>query len=96
MNSWESAKKPQASGSEPATSDDAQVPAQHAEPAQAQAAALIRHGRLWLFPPVISGLVAVALSLLYMGGIVNPNGNLHRLPIAVVDTDTGLSPGNRR
>ncbi|MEU9367055.1 DUF3533 domain-containing protein [Streptomyces avermitilis] len=97
MNSWENAKKPQAPGSEPDTSDDAQVTAQPAEAAQARAAALLRHGRLWLFPTVMSGLVALALSLLYMGGIVDPNNNLHRLPIAVVDTDTGRPlPGQRQ
>ncbi|MER7753287.1 DUF3533 domain-containing protein [Kitasatospora sp. NPDC097643] len=53
----------------------------------ARAGALLRHARLWLVPTVLCGLVALLLSLLYMGGILNPNGNLHRLPIALVNQD---------
>ena len=58
-------------------------------PSRARAAAVVRHGRLWIVPTVLSALVALFLSLLYMGGIVDPNGALHRLPIALVDTDQG-------
>jgi len=54
---------------------------------QARALTLARHAKLWLAPTVLSGLVALVLSLLYMGGIVNPNGHLHRLPIALVNAD---------
>ncbi|QHA08899.1 DUF3533 domain-containing protein [Streptomyces broussonetiae] len=98
MNSWDSAKKPQAPGSEPGGSDEGSQDAPPPpEPRQARAGTLVRRGRLWLFPTVLSALVAVALSLLYMGGTVDPNGNLHRLPIAVVDTDTGRPlPGQRQ
>lgn len=53
---------------------------------------LVRRPKLWLIPAVLATLVALLLSLLYMGGILNPNGNLHRLPIAVVDADTGAPP----
>ncbi|KUJ69601.1 ABC transporter [Streptomyces albus subsp. albus] len=61
-----------------------------------RAGALIRHGRLWLVPTILSGLVTLALSLLYMGGILDPTGNLHRLPIALVDQDQGRPlPGQR-
>ncbi len=56
-------------------------------PRQARALRLARHVKLWLAPAVLSGLVALLLSLLYMGGIVNPNGHLHRLPIALVNGD---------
>ncbi|MFI9359495.1 YhgE/Pip domain-containing protein [Kitasatospora sp. NPDC053057] len=61
-------------------------------PRQARALALARRPKLWLFPGVLCALVAVVLSLLYMGGIVNPNGNLHRLPIALVNADQGAPP----
>ncbi|MFI8825100.1 YhgE/Pip domain-containing protein [Streptomyces sp. NPDC053431] len=54
-----------------------------------RAGALLRHPRLWLVPTVLSGLVSLVLSLLYMGGILNPNANLDRLPIALVDQDQG-------
>ncbi|WP_051845720.1 YhgE/Pip domain-containing protein [Streptomyces globisporus] len=53
------------------------------------AGSLLRHGRLWLVPGVLSGLVALVLSLLYMGGILTPEKSLHRLPIALVNQDTG-------
>ncbi|MFC8069712.1 YhgE/Pip domain-containing protein [Streptomyces sp. NPDC057293] len=55
----------------------------------ARAFAVARHTRLWLVPTVLCALVALFLTLLYMGGILNPNGNLHRLPIALVNTDQG-------
>ncbi|MEU0946633.1 DUF3533 domain-containing protein [Streptomyces canus] len=57
--------------------------------ALARAFAVVRHGRLWLVPTVLCALVALFLTLLYMGGILDPNGNLRRLPIALVDTDQG-------
>ncbi|MEU8920067.1 DUF3533 domain-containing protein [Kitasatospora sp. NPDC048545] len=61
-------------------------------PRQARALALARRPKLWLFPTVLCGLLAVVLSLLYMGGIVNPTGHLHRLPIALVNADRGAPP----
>ncbi|WP_443042724.1 DUF3533 domain-containing protein [Streptomyces sp. NBC_00344] len=52
---------------------------------------------MWLVPTILSALVALFLSLLYMGGILNLRGNLHHLPIALVDTDQGPSlPGQRQ
>ncbi|SEN81413.1 YhgE/Pip domain-containing protein [Actinacidiphila rubida] len=56
---------------------------------RARAVAVARHAKLWLVPTVLSCLVALFLGLLYMGGIVNPNGSLHHLPIALVDNDQG-------
>ncbi|MBV6700192.1 SNG1 family protein [Kitasatospora aureofaciens] len=53
----------------------------------ARAVVLARHAKLWLVPSIMCGLVAVVLSLLYMGGILNPTGHLHRLPIALVNGD---------
>lgn len=61
-------------------------------PRQVGALALLRRWKLWLFPTVLSGLVAMFLSLLYMGGIVDPSRSLHHLPIALVNGDTGPPP----
>ncbi|MFE0920481.1 YhgE/Pip domain-containing protein [Streptomyces nigra] len=58
-------------------------------PTLARASAVGRHGKLWLVPTVLSTLVAMCLTLLYMGGVVNPDGNLRHLPIALVDNDQG-------
>lgn len=58
-------------------------------PVRARAAALLRRPRLWLVPTVLCALLAFLLSLLYMGGIVNPNGELHHLPIGIVNADQG-------
>ncbi|MGA5817632.1 YhgE/Pip domain-containing protein [Kitasatospora sp. NPDC094028] len=62
---------------------------------QARAFQLARRPRLWLLPTVLCGLLAALLSLLYMGGIVNPTGHLHRLPIALVNEDQGPPPPGR-
>jgi YhgE/Pip-like protein len=63
----------------------------------ASATTLVRRPKLWLFPAVLATLVALFLSLLYMGGILNPNGNLHHLPVALVDADSGAPlPGQQQ
>ncbi|MFF4034344.1 DUF3533 domain-containing protein [Streptomyces sviceus] len=59
------------------------------QPSPARAFAVARHGKLWLVPTILSALVALCLSLLYLGGILNPNSNLHHLPIALVNADQG-------
>ncbi|MFF3935198.1 DUF3533 domain-containing protein [Streptomyces phaeofaciens] len=63
---------------------------------EARAAALLRRPQLWLVPTILTGLLALLLSLLYMGGIVNPNGDLRDLPIALVNSDTGKPPAGQR
>ncbi|MGW0950350.1 YhgE/Pip domain-containing protein [Streptomyces sp. NPDC002623] len=64
---------------------------------QARATALLRRPKLWVAPTVLTGLLALLLSLLYMGGIVNPQGDLHDLPIALVNADTGKPlPGQKQ
>ncbi|MFI1358503.1 YhgE/Pip domain-containing protein [Streptomyces sp. NPDC020898] len=57
--------------------------------AQARAIALLGRPKLWLLPTVLTGLLALLLSLLYMGGIVSPNRDLHDLPIGIVNADRG-------
>ncbi|MCX4679024.1 SNG1 family protein [Streptomyces sp. NBC_01433] len=64
---------------------------------QARAGTLVRHAKLWLVPTVLGALVALVLSLLYMGGILNPSDSLRKLPIALVDEDQGHPlPGQRQ
>ncbi|MET7680701.1 DUF3533 domain-containing protein [Streptomyces sp. NPDC005423] len=78
--------------------DDTGTPRPPASPApRTRATVLLRRPKLWLLPTVLTGLLALLLSLLYMGGIVNPNRELHALPIALVNSDTGRPlPGQRQ
>lgn len=63
---------------------------------QARATALLGRPKLWLLPTVLTGLLALLLSLLYMGGIVSPNRDLHDLPIGIVNADRGAPlPGQK-
>lgn len=62
---------------------------------QARAATLVRRPKLWLMPTVLTGLLALLLSLLYMGGVVSPQRDLHDLPIALVNGDTGRPPAGQ-
>ncbi|MFF0219489.1 YhgE/Pip domain-containing protein [Streptomyces vinaceus] len=55
----------------------------------ARASVLLRRPKLWAVPTVLTGLLALLLSLLYMGGIVDPNGRLRDLPVGIVNADTG-------
>lgn len=57
--------------------------------AKTRAGTLLRRPKLWLMPTVLSGLLALLLSLLYMGGIISPQSDLHDLPIALVNSDQG-------
>ncbi|MFE7098270.1 YhgE/Pip domain-containing protein [Streptomyces erythrochromogenes] len=63
---------------------------------EATAAALVRRPQLWLVPTILTGLLALLLSLLYMGGTVNPDAQLQNLPIALVNEDTGNPPPGQR
>ncbi|WP_019071541.1 YhgE/Pip domain-containing protein [Streptomyces hokutonensis] len=73
--------------------EDSATPA----PTGLRATALLGRPKLWLIPTVLTGLLAFLLSLLYMGGIVNPNRELNDLPIALVNSDTGTPlPGQQQ
>ncbi|MER6081359.1 DUF3533 domain-containing protein [Streptomyces sp. NPDC001833] len=64
---------------------------------QVRATTLLRRPKLWLMPTILTGLLALLLSLLYMGGIVNPQRDLHHLPIALVNADKGKPlPGQKQ
>ncbi|MFD3330284.1 YhgE/Pip domain-containing protein [Streptomyces sp. NPDC058701] len=63
---------------------------------EATATTLLRNPRLWMVPTILTGLLALLLSLLYMGGVVNPDADLRELPIAVVNEDRGAPPPGQR
>ena len=56
---------------------------------------VLRNPKVWAVPTVIVGLLALLLSLLYLGGILNPRTDLHRLPIGLVNSDEGAQLGGR-
>ncbi|MEY9835053.1 YhgE/Pip domain-containing protein [Streptacidiphilus sp. EB103A] len=60
-----------------------------ARPGQVRPLQVLRNPKIWIFPTAIVSLVVLLLSLFYMGGIVDPNGNLHRLPVGLVNADRG-------
>lgn len=63
---------------------------------QVRASTLARRAKLWIFPTVLCTLVTLVLALLYVGGVLNPGDDLHRLPVALVDEDRGRPlPGQR-
>ncbi|WNI26598.1 DUF3533 domain-containing protein [Streptomyces sp. ITFR-16] len=62
----------------------------------ASAGRVLRRWKIWLAPGLLSILVTLVLSLLYMGGILTPARSLDQLPIALVNADTGAPlPGQR-
>ncbi|MGW1718109.1 DUF3533 domain-containing protein [Streptomyces sp. NPDC002156] len=73
----------------PSSGTSAEPPSPAAVRMQARATALLVRPKLWLLPTVLTGLLALLLSLLYMGGIVSPNRDLHDLPIGIVNADRG-------
>ncbi|MGW6912980.1 YhgE/Pip domain-containing protein [Kitasatospora sp. NPDC054939] len=58
-------------------------------PGGVRARQVLRNPKVWILPTVIVGLVGFLLSLLYMGGIINPRADLHRLPIGLINSDQG-------
>ncbi|MFB7663678.1 YhgE/Pip domain-containing protein [Kitasatospora sp. NPDC056138] len=57
---------------------------------------VLRVWRIWMLPAVITGVLAVLLSLVYMGGILDPRGNLRRMPIGLVNSDQGAVLAGRQ
>lgn len=57
---------------------------------------VVGNPRIWAFPATIIGLVALLLSLVYMGGILNPGGNLRDMPIGLVNADRGAVVAGQR
>ncbi|MGW2543505.1 YhgE/Pip domain-containing protein [Kitasatospora sp. NPDC001574] len=52
---------------------------------------VLRNPRLWVIPAVLVGLLSLLMSLLYLGGILDPRADLHHIPIGLVDTDRGAT-----
>lgn len=63
--------------------------ARHAAPEPVTNPRATRTVKFWLVPMVISVTVLSALAALYLGGILNPTGNLRHFPIAIVNDDAG-------
>ncbi|MGW5465137.1 YhgE/Pip domain-containing protein [Streptomyces sp. NPDC003996] len=63
---------------------------------KATARHLLRRPNLWFFPTLVMIGVSVVVSLSYIGGIINPTGNLHHLPIAIVDEDQAVHVDGRK
>lgn len=54
-----------------------------------QPTSALRSPRLWIGSGLILAVIAALFSLLYVGGNVNPKGNLRDLPVALVNDDKG-------
>ncbi|NUK07095.1 DUF3533 domain-containing protein [Streptomyces lunaelactis] len=50
---------------------------------------VLRTPKIWVLPTVIVGVVALLLSLVYLGGILTPRDDLQRMPIGLVNADRG-------
>ncbi|WP_438310013.1 YhgE/Pip domain-containing protein [Streptomyces sp. HUAS TT3] len=56
---------------------------------------VLRSPRLWLGTGAILAVVSTLFALLYVGGNVNPKGNLRDLPVALVNSDRGADSGGK-
>ncbi|MCX5380457.1 YhgE/Pip domain-containing protein [Streptomyces sp. NBC_00091] len=57
---------------------------------------VLRRPQLWIGTGLIAAVVSILFALLYVGGNVNPRGNLRDLPVALVNSDAGADAGGRR
>ncbi|MFF7453262.1 YhgE/Pip domain-containing protein [Kitasatospora sp. NPDC008115] len=65
-------------------------------PSGVRAGRVLRNPRVWAVPAVLVGLLSLLMSLLYLGGILDPRADLHHLPIALVNTDRGAEVAGQR
>ncbi|MFF0062536.1 DUF3533 domain-containing protein [Streptomyces sp. NPDC005279] len=65
-------------------------------PTGATAGRVLRNPKIWVLPTVVVGVVSLLLSLIYMGGILNPRSDLHRMPIGLVNADRGATVTGQR
>ncbi|MFF4160229.1 YhgE/Pip domain-containing protein [Streptomyces sp. NPDC001678] len=56
---------------------------------------VLRSPRLWIGTGLILAVVSTLFALLYVGGNVNPKGNLRDLPVALVNSDKGLDANGK-
>jgi uncharacterized phage infection (PIP) family protein YhgE len=50
---------------------------------------VLRAGRTWLGPVLVAAVFAALVAAVYIGSAVNPTGQLHGLPVMIVDQDSG-------
>ena len=50
---------------------------------------------VWLPPVIVVAALIFVVTLVYFGSVVDPVGQMHGLPVAVVDQDTGATVGSR-
>ncbi len=60
-----------------------------------QPSSALRSPRLWIGSGLILAVVSTLFALLYVGGNVNPKGNLRDLPVALVNSDRGADAGGK-
>ncbi|MEX2980923.1 YhgE/Pip domain-containing protein [Streptomyces sp. C36] len=60
-----------------------------------QPSSALRSPRLWIGSGLILAMVSTLFALLYVGGNVNPKGNLRDLPVALVNNDSGAEAGGK-
>ncbi|MFJ3927643.1 YhgE/Pip domain-containing protein [Streptomyces sp. NPDC090022] len=56
---------------------------------------MLRRPQLWIVTGLIAAVVSILFALLYVGGNVDPRGNLRDLPVALVNSDRGADTGGR-
>lgn len=64
-------------------------------PAGRQVLGILKQRKMWLTPTILLSLLALLLSLLYMGGILTPRANLHDLKVGFVSADQGATINGR-
>ncbi|MEU3778489.1 DUF3533 domain-containing protein [Streptomyces sp. NPDC032472] len=60
-----------------------------------QPSSVLRSPKLWIGSGLILAVVSTLFALLYVGGNVNPKGNLRDLPVALVNSDRGADTGGK-
>ncbi|MFI1256086.1 YhgE/Pip domain-containing protein [Streptomyces netropsis] len=60
-----------------------------------QPSSALRSPRLWIGSGLILAVVSSLFALLYVGGNVDPKGNLRDLPVALVNSDRGVDAGGK-
>jgi YhgE/Pip-like protein len=80
------------------TSPPPSEPAPAEPPAEmhVRASAILRVRGIWLIPVLVAAVFVALMSAIYMGGVVNPTGHLHDLPVMVVNQDTGATANGKR
>jgi YhgE/Pip-like protein len=82
-------------GAEP---PDQQAGAQPRTPAgePARAGTILRLPGIWIAPLVITVVLIALIAVIYIGAVINPTGQLHGLPVTVVNQDAGATVHGRR